>query len=256
MRQASVGFHCPECAKSGKQKVYNARSLPQERPLGTTSLVIVNVIVFVADILMGTTAAVGPGQVTKGSDIELRGALLGHGGLHSVANGDWWQPITSGFIHYGLIHIGFNMVLLFMLGRMLEPALGTVRFLCLYFMALMGGSFLVLVLSPDTRTAGASGAVFGLMGAAVVAMRSRGMNPFDSGIPQLLGLNLIFTFVFSAEISVGGHVGGLIAGLVGGWILFELMPRIPAGKYIAPALVVAATVGLFIGCQVIASNPI
>jgi membrane associated rhomboid family serine protease len=252
MNQASVGFHCPECARSGKQKVYNARSLPDERPLGTSALVIINVVVFVADILMGTTAAVGPGQVTKGSDIEIRGALLGP----AVANGDWWQPITSGFIHYGLIHIGFNMVLLFMLGRMLEPALGTVRFLALYFMALLGGSFLVLVLSPETRTAGASGAVFGLMGAAVVAMRSRGMNPFDSGIPQLLGLNLIFTFAFSSEISVGGHIGGLIAGVVGGWILFELMPRIPAGKYVAPALVTAMAVGLFIGCQVIAANPI
>jgi membrane associated rhomboid family serine protease len=252
MNQASVGFHCPECARSGRQKVYNARSLMNVTPYATLALIAVNVAVFVADILMGTSAAVGPGQLTNVSTIADRGSLLAAG----IRGGDWWQPVTAGFIHYGLIHIGFNMVLLYQLGRLLEPALGRARFLALYFMALLGGSFLVLVISPDQPTAGASGAVFGLMGAAVVAFRSRGISAFQTGIGQLIVLNLVFTFAFAAEISVGGHVGGLIAGFVGGWLLFEAAPRIPNGKYLMPLLVTVAAVGLYVGCLVIANNHI
>lgn len=253
MQQASVGFHCPECAKSGRQKVYTSRSLMKGTIYATAALIAINVAVFVADIISGTTASVG-GEEGRGvfGDIADKGVLFGP----AVADGDWWRPITGGFLHLGIIHIGFNMLLLYQLGLLLEPALGRVRFLILYFTALIGGSFLVLVISPDTPTLGASGAVFGLMGASVVGLRSRGIDPFRTGIPQLLGINLVITFVFSAYISVGGHVGGLVAGFAAGWLLFEAVSRLPSGKYVAPALCAALGVALYIGCLYVASNPI
>lgn len=242
MHQASVGFHCPECARTGRQKVVTARNLVG-RPYVTLVLIAVNAAVFLVDMLSGTTGGVGE----LGREWELFGP--------AVANGDWWRPLTSGFVHAGLIHIGFNMVLLYQLGMLLEAALGRIRFGILYFMSLFGGSVLVLVMSYDSRTVGASGAVFGLMGAAVLAFRSRGIDPFSTGIPQLLGLNLLITFVAARYISVGGHVGGLIAGLVGGWILFEVPQRLPQGKLVAPVLCVLASAGLFAACLYIGDNP-
>ncbi|HMG44551.1 MAG TPA: rhomboid family intramembrane serine protease, partial [Acidimicrobiales bacterium] len=191
MNQASVGFHCPECSRTGRQKVVTARSLGTT-PYVTAGLIAANVVVFLVDMFSGTVNGLG--------ELGLDWALFGP----AVGDGDWWRPITVGFVHSGLIHIGFNMLLLYQLGTLLEPALGRVRFVALYVMALLGGSFLVLVMSYDTVTVGASGAVFGLMGAAVVAFRSRGIDPFSTGIPQLLGLNLLITFVAARYISVGG----------------------------------------------------
>jgi membrane associated rhomboid family serine protease len=243
MHQASVGFHCPECSRSGKQKVYTARNLTTT-PYVTSALIALNAVVFVIDMLSGTRGGLG--------DVGERWALFGP----LVADGEWYRTITAGFVHSGLIHVGFNMVLLYQLGTLLEPALGRVRFIALYFMSLMGGSFLVLVMSFDSPTVGASGAVFGLMGAAVLAFRSRGIDPFSTGIPQLLGINLVITFVAARYISVGGHIGGLTAGLVGGWLLFELAPRIPRGNVVAPAICFAATAGLFAGCLLIAQSQI
>jgi membrane associated rhomboid family serine protease len=244
MHQASVGFHCPECSKTGKQKVYNARSLVT-KPYATIALIAINVTVFVVNL--------GSGATRSGlNELATDGVLYGP----SIKFDDeWWRPVTSGFLHDGIIHVGFNMLLLYQLGLLLEPALGKVRFVILYFTALLGGSALVLAMSWDTPTLGASGAVFGLMGASVVGLRSRGIDPFKTGIPQLLGLNLIITFAFSAYISVGGHIGGLIAGLVGGWILFEGAPRLPAGKVVAPAICAVLGAGLFGLSLYIGNNP-
>ena len=242
MNQASVGFHCPECSRSGRQKVVTARSLGSTAYV-TAGLIAANVVVFLVDLFSGTVNGLG--------ELGDKWALFGP----AVADGDWWRPITVGFVHSGLIHIGFNMVLLFQLGSLLEPALGRIRFAALYAMSLLGGSFLVLIMSYDTPTVGASGAVFGLMGAAVVAFRSRGIDPFSTGIPQLLGINLFLTFALSRYISVGGHIGGLIAGLVGGWLLFEL-ERVPQGKVIGTALVLAGAAALFAGCLYLGSNPL
>ena len=117
------------------------------------------------------------------------------------------------------------MFLLWQLGMLLEPAVKRWAFAALYVMSLLGGSFL----DPDPRQrrgdVGASGAVFGLMGAAFVAMRSRGINPFQTGIGPLILINLVFTFAIPG-ISIGGHVGGLVAGAVGAWILWEWAPRL------------------------------
>jgi membrane associated rhomboid family serine protease len=97
------------------------------------------------------------------------------------------------------------------LGNMLEPALGSVRFAALYFTSLLAGSFGALLLTPDKVTVGASGAVFGLMGATFFELRARGVDPFQAGIGGLILINLVFSFAVS-NISVGGHVGGLVGG--------------------------------------------
>ena len=179
MHQASVGFHCPECTKTGQQKVYTRANLQAlNRPVVTQALVAINVVVF----LLGLGAAGGNGLTETGGRFFEEGALFGP----LVAEGEWWRLITSGFLHANLLHLALNMVLLFQLGGILEPALGKVRFAAVYFTSLLCGSFGVMVLDPNSPTVGASGAVFGLMGALFIAQRARGINPWASGIGPLL----------------------------------------------------------------------
>jgi membrane associated rhomboid family serine protease len=258
MQQASVGFHCPECTRQGAQRVYTARSLVTQ-PVVTLGLIAVNIVVFLYDAVSGVSSVSQLGQVARD------GALYGP----AVAAGDWWRPVTAGFVHAGVLHVGLNMFILYQLGRLLEPALGRVGFLALYGGSLLGGSLLVLILDPEVPTVGASGAVYGLMGAAVVGLRARGINPFSTSIGMLLVINLIFTFAGSRFISVGGHIGGLIAGLIGGWFLFELAPMLrPAnrnravgpslgvGHWVAAGLCAALAVLFYGACLYIASNPV
>jgi membrane associated rhomboid family serine protease len=122
----------------------------------------------------------------------------------------YWRLVTSGFLHENLLHIAFNMYLLYILGRMLEPAIGSLRFATIYGVALLAGSLGVLLATPNPSL-GASGAIFGLMGAAAVDLRARGFSVMESGIGGLIIINLIFSFAF-ANISVGAHIGGLIGG--------------------------------------------
>ncbi len=131
----------------------------------------------------------------------------------SVAEGEWYRLVTSGFLHVSIIHIGFNMFLLLFLGRLLEPALGTPRFLVLYLASLLAGSFGALIVEPNALTVGASGAVFGLAGATVVIARGRGMDALAGEIGFLIVFNLVWSFI-GPNISVGGHVGGLIGGAI------------------------------------------
>jgi len=129
----------------------------------------------------------------------------------AVAEGEWYRLVTSGFLHVSIIHIGFNMFLLLFLGRLLEPALGTPRFLALYFASLLAGSLGALVVEPNAFTVGASGAVFGLAGATVVIARGRGMDALAGEIGFLIVFNLVWSFI-GPNISVGGHIGGLVGG--------------------------------------------
>ena len=135
-----------------------------------------------------------------------------------VEQGEWYRLLTSGFVHFGIIHLAFNMLLLFQLGQLLEPEIGRIRFALLYFAALLAGSAGVLLLDPNAPTGGASGAVFGLMGAAFIGLRNRGVNPMTTGLGTTLLLNLLLTFSI-ANISIGGHIGGLLGGAVAGWVV-------------------------------------
>ena len=238
MHQASVGFHCPECARGGRQRVVTPRTAAGT-PVVTAVLVALNLAVFLADL-------VSEGGVGELGRWGTEGALFGP----AVAAGDWWRPITAGFLHIGLVHVGVNMFLLWQLGLLLEPAVRKPAFTALYLLSLLGGSFLTLVLDPDAVTVGASGAVFGLMGATAVAMRSRGINPFQTGIGMLLVVNLVLTFTLP-RISVGGHVGGLLAGLAGGVVLWQLGPRLPA-RWLPTLVLLAGAGALYAGCLTVA----
>lgn len=207
MITAPVGFQCPSCVKDAPA-ARPLRSLAT-RPVITLALISVSVAVF------GST--LGGGVLLGGGGDELIERLAVNG--PAVAAGEWWRLVTSGFLHFGLIHVGFNMLILYQLGSMLEPTLGRVRFVLLYAAALLGGSFGAVLLAPEALTAGASGAVFGLMGAAFLGMRRRGVDPMQSGIGGLLVMNLLLTFVIPG-ISIGGHLGGLLAGAAAGAALF------------------------------------
>jgi len=230
MSQASVGFHCPECSKEGRQRVYTARTLFRGgAPIVTQALIAVNVLVFLVglaqsgDALASSTNSFIDDYGVLGSAFtrHINGTIVPVG----VAHGEWYRLVTGGFLHAGLLHIGLNMFALWILGSQLEPAIGRVRFGVVYGTALLAGSFGVMLVSPHEPTVGASGAIFGLLGLALAAQRSQGINIWQSGLGPVLLINLAFTFGVSG-ISIGGHVGGLIGGYLAGALLYEVGPRI------------------------------
>ncbi len=169
----------------------------------TYVLIALNVIAFLAEI------AAGSGGLSDG----IGGQLVLDYGLFGpfVAEGEWYRLLTYGFLHSSLIHIGFNMFALYFLGRLLEPAIGTPRFVAVYVVSVLGGALGALLLSPDSLTVGASGGVFGIFGAAFLVARARGVDALASNIALILLLNLAISFV-APRISLGGHLGGLAAG--------------------------------------------
>jgi len=217
MNSASVGFQCPDCVREGNRGIREART-----PFGgkvavnakqmTIGLVGLNVAVF---LLVAATnpAALSGGVVTS---LHERFALIGgpvlSGGhvLAGVSGGEYYRLITSAFLHYGFVHIAFNMYALWLFGPELERLYGRVRFLALYLLSALGGSALAyLIVNPYVPLAGASGAVFGLFGAYFVTARKIGMR--TGGILALVGINLAFGFVVP-NIGWQAHVGGLITG--------------------------------------------
>jgi membrane associated rhomboid family serine protease len=232
-----VGAHCFECVRAAqpprRERVrrWNAGA----GPVVTKALIAVNVVLYLA-----TAAGVSTGA--RGDSLQSKLSLYGP----AVAHGDWYRLISSGFVHYNLLHIGFNMFLLYQLGLLLEPALGRIRFLALYMAALLAGSFGALLLSPNVFSGGASGAVFGLFGAAAIGLRQRGFKVTQTNIGVLLIFNLIFTFVVPG-ISIGAHLGGLIGGTAAGYVMLrpDNQPRRATieGLLVAAAIIVVACAG-------------
>jgi membrane associated rhomboid family serine protease len=184
-------------------------------PYVTYAILAANVGVWAAGVLLGLLAG-SPAGILGG------GALTGLGGLigPAVAAGQWWRLVTAGFLHVGLLHLGFNMVALFVFGPPLEARLGRSRFTALYLASLLSGSLGALLVSPNQLTVGASGAIFGLLGAIIVGQRASGISARASGMIPLLIVNLVFT-VLVPGISIGGHLGGLAGGFICGAILFN-----------------------------------
>lgn len=258
--EAPVGYQCRDCAKGAVP----ARRLRDAAPTATVTRALVGVIAG----LFVVTQVVGDLVTTLG----LRPVLVGPGGpqfLAAIATwyeasalaqivGEPWLLITSAFLHANLMHVGFNGLLLWQLGHLLEPLLGRNRFIAQYAAGLAGGSLGVVLLAwvgalvggvdgvfgsifggnPFQITIGASGAVFGLMGAAMVGMRDRGINPWKTSIGTLVLLNLGLTF-FLSNISVGGHVGGLLGGWLAARYLFVPRQQARRGTRIVAGLVLA-----------------
>jgi membrane associated rhomboid family serine protease len=190
-------------------------------------------------ILIGINVVAGLGSLYGGNVGTEGGSLTDAWELSraQLADGDLWRLVTSGFVHRGLFHLLANMLALYILGTMLEPALGRRRFALIYFVSLLCGSLGVLLFSAD-ESAGASGAVFGLMGAAVVVARSRGLNLMESGLGLWLGINLLITFTIP-NISIGGHLGGLAGGALAALVLLELGERRGVPRYVPEVLCAA-----------------
>jgi membrane associated rhomboid family serine protease len=242
MTSTPVGMRCPECARQ-RTPVRTMRSMTAE-PRLTYVLIGINVLVGIGLMAGGTSGEFG------NNTLYDEGALAGP----LVADGEIWRLVTSGFIHGSgtadsvPLHLLFNMFGLYILGTMLEPALGHLRFGILYFVSLLAGAFGALVVTPDSLTAGASGAVFGLLGAGVVFMWNRGINPLQSGLGIWLVIALVFTFSRPDDISIGGHVGGLLGGVLCALALVELPERLRGVPPLLPALVcVAVGVGSVVG---------
>jgi membrane associated rhomboid family serine protease len=206
MTSTPVGMRCPECARE-KTKVrvgQGAFSATGGKMPATFALIGINVVVFLIELAGG-----GAGQFSGSGSVIHDAGLRGP----EVANGDWWRVISGGFLHAGFLHLLLNMYVLYVAGSILEPGIGTPRFLGIYFVSLLAGSLGVLILDPNTVTVGASGAIFGLMAAVIVVARGRGVEQVAQQFGLFVILNLVLTFSIPG-ISIGGHIGGLIGGAV------------------------------------------
>jgi membrane associated rhomboid family serine protease len=214
MTPTPVGMRCPECSRE-RTKVKTIRSAPT-MPIVTQTLIALNVAVFLAETAAG--AALGSGG---GGTVYDHGSLYGPAIAHQH---EYWRILTAGFLHNGLFHIFVNMLSLFFIGPVLEPAIGRLNFAAIYFTSLLAGSFGALLFQPLGFTVGASGAIFGIFGALIVVAHARGIPIWQSGLGPILLINFLFAVSFKA-ISIGGHLGGLIAGLITGWLVVEFAER-------------------------------
>ena len=203
MTVTSVGMRCPECGRQ-TTKVRSIRSTANRGYEVTKVLIAINVIVFLAE---------GSGAYTLTGSTGSSW-LLNHGFLFAPLirySHDYWRLVTSGFLHLDILHVASNMYVLYWVGRLLEPAIGRQRFIAIYFTGLLAGSFGVFIISPLSQTAGASGAIFGLMGAAFTEAHRRGVDQVRNQLVILILVNLVITLSVPG-ISIGAHIGGLIGG--------------------------------------------
>ncbi|MGV0838034.1 rhomboid family intramembrane serine protease [Mycolicibacterium thermoresistibile] len=195
MRSAAVGHQCVECVNEGARSVRQPTTqfggrIRSGPPVITYTLIAVNVLAYVLQ------------QVTAGfTEAFVLWAP-------AVAAGEFYRLATSAFLHFGLMHLLFNMFALYIIGPPLEAALGRLRFSALYALSALGGSVLVYLLALNP-TAGASGAVFGLFAATYVVAKR--LNLDVRFVTGLIVINLVITFVVPG-ISWQGHLGGLITG--------------------------------------------
>jgi membrane associated rhomboid family serine protease len=203
-------------------------------------------------ILIGINVLAGIGSLLGGGGATTS-SLTQDGGLsaHFIADGEYYRLITAGFLHAGLFHLLTNMLSLWILGTIIEPAIGHWRFGLIYFVSLLCGSFGALLLSPNELTVGASGAIFGLLAAAAVVAWNRGFNLMESGLGIWIGLNLLITFTVP-NISVGGHLGGLVGGALTALLLVELRDRIRVPEYVPTLLCVAIGTAAVVGSIAVA----
>jgi membrane associated rhomboid family serine protease len=223
MTMAPVGIRCPEHSgrPQGVQKVTQGVRRASLEGVGakvTRALIGINVTVYVAEL------ATGGGVNGTGSRIYEKGVLIAggvvdsHGHLIGVAEGDWWRLITAAFLHYGPFHLIMNMLGLYWFGSLLEQRIGSGKFLLLYLVSGLAGSAGALVVDPRVPTVGASGAIFGILGAGLVLERQRDY-VFGGSALGVIVANLVLTFAWSGNISVGGHIGGLIGGALSTLVL-------------------------------------
>ncbi|MCW0212027.1 MAG: rhomboid family intramembrane serine protease [Pseudonocardia sp.] len=219
LREASVGYQCVDCVAEGNQgvrqgvTVAGARPRTLARPIVTPVLVALNVLIFALTVLQS-------GSLGQNNASALFQAWVLQSG--AVADGEWWRLVTAGFLHYGPLHLVFNMLALWIIGRDVETVLGRTRFLAVYLVSLLGGSAAVMLFSPNAAVAGASGAVFGLMGGLAVVLRRMRVPPGQAF--GLIAVNIVISVVLPG-ISLAGHLGGLVVGAAATAALVYAPPR-------------------------------
>jgi membrane associated rhomboid family serine protease len=240
LTQASVGAQCFECVKAGQ----TPRSQQVRMNLRGANIPVTKTIIGINVAIFILTAMGNHGDI-NGSATQIHYALNGP----LVASGDWYRIITSGFIHFGITHILFNMLILWQVGIVLEPATGPSRFATLYGASLLGGSLGALIASPHAFSGGASGAIFGVAAAATVAMYRQGISFWQTGFGPLLVIDLVLSFVLP-NVSYGAHIGGLIAGALAaeGMLLSRRLQQ----PWVGYAISIAIGLGSFIGCLAVA----
>ena len=206
MTMAPVGIRCPEHSgkPQGVQRVTRGIRRASFEGAGakvTRVLIGLNVGVYVAELVQGG------GVYGTASTVYEKGVLW----APFVAQGDWWRLFTAAFLHYGPFHLLLNMLGLYWFGSLLEQRIGSGRFVLLYVVSGLAGSAGALVVSPTSPTVGASGAIFGILGAGLVLEQQRDYVFGGSALGVIIA-NLVLTFAWSGNISVGGHIGGLIGG--------------------------------------------
>jgi membrane associated rhomboid family serine protease len=219
---APVGIRCPDHsgqpqgAERVAQRVRGA-GLAGTGALVTKALIAANVLVFLFNLAQGASLGENSGELF--ADWALIGRIeLAPGFAIGVAEGDWWRLFTSAFLHGSIIHLGLNMLMLYWIGAPIEEAIGRARFAVLYAVSgLAGSAGALLFTDADAITVGASGAIFGLLGAALVFERQRTFVLGGSAL-SIVVLNLVLTFAVP-NISIGGHIGGLAGGALGGLAL-------------------------------------
>ncbi|MCH9718481.1 MAG: rhomboid family intramembrane serine protease [Actinomycetia bacterium] len=201
MSAAPVGFQCPECVREGQQQTRQVVTPMGGEPIRDF---------YVTKVLIGINVGLFIVEMVAGMDAVIR-----QWGMYPAAvslGGEWWRLFTAAFLHGSLLHIGFNMLVLWLVGRPLESILGHVRFVVLYLLAALGGSIASYTFSPlNTLSVGASGAIFGLMAALLVAGHS--LKADVTQIAVLLAINIGIGFVV-AGIDWRAHLGGAAVGAV------------------------------------------
>lgn len=271
MNPSAVGFQCPECVAQGRRETRQGQmpygGTPSKDPRMTTFVLIgINVAVWAAVLLTGgafgrlfNLFAITPMGYCVNADSYVVSIVVaectgpGVSWTDGVSSGAWWQILTSAFTHSEVIHIAFNMFALYVLGPQLERLLGRTRFLALYVVSALAASAFVMLFSvPFVSTVGASGAIFGMLGAFLLVARKHGGDVRQ--ILILLGVNVVITVVGSSYISWQGHLGGLVGGLAVTAALIHL-PRqyrkrwqwVLVGLVAALSLVAAVARGLQLG---------
>jgi len=245
MNFAPVGIKCPDHAGVGAPRRASAQR--QVRQVQTTmggldapatvALVVINVLVYLVTVYQGA------GVATPGGELYNKGSLIG---AAISVNGEWYRLLTAMFLHASLLHLAFNMLALYWLGTIVEQAMGSLRFVLVYFASGLAGSAGALVFTdPFTPTVGASGAIYGIMGALLV-LEYRATGTFAGQAMGLIVLNLALTFLIP-NISIGGHLGGLLGGILATFALAQYGGA-ARPRSLGPALVVLIAVA----CVVVA----
>ncbi|HEY3549629.1 MAG TPA: rhomboid family intramembrane serine protease [Gaiellaceae bacterium] len=215
---APVGIRCPDHAGVRSGPATKIKPRPVQRApgvaLGTSRAPVTHTLIAINVLIYLVAASQASSLYSPGSSMFQSGSLYNHTVLFGpwVAQGDWWRLVTAMFLHYSLVHIGFNMFALWAIGRVVEQYLGTVRYIGLYFVSGLAGSAGALLQTPHTPVLGASGAIFGILGAMMV-LEWQVTGRLAGQAAGLIAINLVISFAIPG-ISWGGHVGGLIGGIL------------------------------------------